>query len=245
MSPAHENVTALRRLPERVEELMDDTTKKVRQLPSRAMVDRVDRRRQRGNLVTVLIVALIAITGVVWGYRNSRDIATTQLNSASIQALNDVRTELKARGVPESQLPPTPTVMPGPEVDVNAIVQATLALVLAEVRSDPQYRGPTGTPGLNGQPCDPVVNVKCVGPPGNNGSDGSNGVDGQSPPCLSTPAQCQGADGRPGANGADGAPGPRPVSARFDGDGISSCDYVTVYSDQSEVRASAPLRECL
>lgn len=57
--------------------------------------------------------------------------------------------------------------------------------------------GPQGAQGIPGQKGD-------KGDPGQPGKDGTNG---QSPPCLSTPAQCQGADGTDGQPGAAGQPG--------------------------------------
>jgi hypothetical protein len=58
-------------------------------------------------------------------------------------------------------------------------------------------QGPQGLQGLKGDKGDP-------------GQPGKDGKDGQNPPCLSTPAQCQGAngiDGQPGTAGQDGANG--------------------------------------
>jgi hypothetical protein len=46
-----------------------------------------------------------------------------------------------------------------------------------------------------------------TGPKGDQGDPGPPGADGESPPCLSEPAQCRGADGAPGKDGADGTPG--------------------------------------
>lgn len=71
-------------------------------------------------------------------------------------------------------------------------------------------QGAQGAQGIQGQ----------QGTPGKDGKDGTNGTNGQNPPCLSTPAQCQGAagangqngtNGQPGTNGTDGAPGPQGI----------------------------------
>jgi hypothetical protein len=85
--------------------------------------------------------------------------------------------------------------------DVNASTAQTLA---DQVRSlgeqpivlppEPGERGATGDTGP-------------AGPQGPQGPAGQPGRDGQTPPCLSEPPQCHGADGPPGVAGKDGAPG--------------------------------------
>lgn len=235
-----------------VETLMTETIDQARELPTVDDLDRVDRRRRRSQTVTIAIVALIAIIGVVWGYLNSQTIAATQLNAASVQALDDVRTQLRAQGVPESQLPPPVTVVSGPEVDVNAIVQASSALVLAQIRNDPKFKG---QPGIPGQPCQPTTPA-CVGPagtngePGKDGAQGDAGTPGSSPACLSTPDACQGAQGAKGDQGdkgdqgVAGPPGPTPTGAAFVGDGVNDCALEITYSDGTRIRADAPLTNC-
>jgi hypothetical protein len=53
-----------------------------------------------------------------------------------------------------------------------------------------------------------------TGPQGIPGQQGQPGKDGQSPPCLSQPGQCQGANGKDGANGAPGTPGVNGVDGK-------------------------------
>lgn len=62
----------------------------------------------------------------------------------------------------------------------------------------PGAQGPVGTQGPVGP----------QGPPGPTGPQGPAGRDGQSPPCLADPAQCQGAAGQNGIAGPAGATGP-------------------------------------
>lgn len=251
MARVQDELPSIDRIPvqRKVERLMNDTVAEVRQMPTRKDLARLDRRRQRSQTITVAIVAFIAIIGVLWGYFNSQTIAATQLNSASVQALDDVRTQLRAQGVPESQLPPPVTVVSGPDVDVNAIVQASSALVLAKIRSDPAYRG---TPGLPGQPCQPTTPA-CVGAVGDKGIPGDPGL---TPACVSTINACQGPPGVKGDQGEQGVKGdkgdtvvgpsgPTPDTAAFVGDGEPDCAYVVTYSDGKQVPANAPPAFCL
>lgn len=65
-----------------------------------------------------------------------------------------------------------------------------------------------GTPVV--QPPPPVA-VGPAGPAGQTGATGPTGptgAAGQSPPCLLTPQQCQGTDGKPGTDGTPGPAGP-------------------------------------
>lgn len=92
-----------------------------------------------------------------------------------------------------------------------------------------QVTGQPGSQGIPGQ----------NGLPGQNGKDGK---DGTSPPCLSTPAQCVGANGTNGTNGvdgkngtngtngADGAPG-RGVSSVSVTQSGDTCTMTITYTD--------------
>lgn len=133
-------------------------------LPTRGDLDRVSRRSDRNRRVTIAIVALIAITALIVGYFNSRDLdevsTATAINTGSIETLNQARNELRASGVPENELPPAITVLPGAPVDVDALVAATQATILATIRTDPQFRGAAGVSGVS---CEPSVNPACIG----------------------------------------------------------------------------------
>lgn len=73
------------------------------------------------------------------------------------------------------------------------------ALALAD-----QVRALGGTPVVLPAPPAAVGQTGATGTAGLNGRDGVNGI---TPPCLSTPAQCQGADGSTGTAGTDGTDG--------------------------------------
>jgi len=73
----------------------------------------------------------------------------------------------------------------------------------------------------------PVVQPPTVagptGPAGPAGRDGTNGRDGQNgttPPCVSEPPQCRGADGEPGTNGQDGQDGADGQDGKDGKDGV-------------------------
>lgn len=63
--------------------------------------------------------------------------------------------------------------------------------------------------------------VGATGATGATGPVGPGGPPGQSPPCLATPQQCQGADGKPGQ---DGAPGPAGATGPAGKDGAPGAD---------------------
>ncbi|MBK1785144.1 hypothetical protein [Prauserella cavernicola] len=82
----------------------------------------------------------------------------------------------------------------GQAPDLDAIVTDVLALMPAPRDAPPVTDDQVfaQVAALCGQPSEP-----CRGRTGNTGADG---VDGQSPPCLSEPNQCRGADGKPVAS---------------------------------------------
>jgi hypothetical protein len=216
----------------------------VREMPTKADVSRVERKAKRGNQVTIAIVALIAIAALVWGYINSQETArvaaANEINYGSIQVLNAARDQLKAQGVPEKDLPPiVQAPAPGQPVDINALAQAAAALVLADIRTDPAFRGPEGGRGADGKPCDPIDNVLCRGPGGAPGENGTNGVDGKNGE--------NGTNGVDGRDGEDGEDAPKAVSASFvdlnGGPGID-CVYRTVYDNGAAIDAPTPSTNC-
>jgi hypothetical protein len=161
---------------------------------SKKDLDREARRRKRTGQVVVALSLLISLLSLLVGQLNSQalsDAAAAQsLNTASIDALREANAKLEARG-----LPPIPVPQPGSEIDVNALAQAAAALALADIKTDPEFRGPRGEAGLPGLPCLPEI-AGCsgpMGPAGQPGKDGENGTDG--------------APGQNGLDGQNGAPG--------------------------------------
>lgn len=198
----------------------------------------------RAMRVTIAIVALIALSALATAIYVLPKVATTQsqteLNTASLNAYGEAIDELRRQGVPESQLPPALPASPTDELDVNAIVQASAATVLAHIRSNPAFRGQPGTPG---QPCNPNAEPLCQGPrgePGTNGTNGVNGVDGADGK--------DGENGQNGQDGQDGAPGkdaPTPSSAEFVRNDDGTCVYRTTYSDGSATNAQTNPGNCI
>lgn len=201
----------------------------------------------RAMRVTIAIVALIALSALGTAIYVLPKVATTQsqtdLNTASLNAYGEAIEELRRQGVPENQLPPALPASPTDELDVNAIVQASAATVLARIRTDPAFRGQPGRPG---DPCNPNVDPLCQGPrgePGTNGTNGTNGTDG-----INGINGTDGKDGQDGQNGQDGAPGkdaPTPSSAEFVRNDDGTCVYRTTYSDGSATNAQTNPANCI
>lgn len=166
-------------------------------VPTRSELNRVEHKSDRNRTIAIALAILIGLASLAYNVFNTSQIAETaaesQLNSESIEALRLVRDQLRESGVPESELPPEipPTDVDG-GVDLSAIVQATAAIVLADVRSDPRYRGPQGPDGL---PCDPVFDERCIGPEGAEGEPGEPGADS---PCVADIEACRGPQGPAG-----------------------------------------------
>lgn len=83
------------------------------------------------------------------------------------------------------------------EASVSALAQQVRDLGGTPVVAPPGLPGADGVPGVDGRD-------------GRDGSDGRNGVDGKNgttPPCLSEPPQCRGANGSDGNDGNDGTAG--------------------------------------
>lgn len=88
--------------------------------------------------------------------------------------------------------------------DVAALAQQVRDLGGTPVVQPPAVAGPTGP----------------TGPAGRDGTDGRDGRDGTSPPCLSEPPQCRGANGDPGTDGQDGQNGADGADGRDGQDGV-------------------------
>jgi hypothetical protein len=134
---------------------------------------------------------------------------------------------------PAVPAPAGPTIIPGkdgaqgaPGVGIADIrrgdCSVTVQLTDGRSRLVDNLCGKAGTPGGPGRGIAGVAQDGCFvtvtysdGSPatrlgsfcGPSGADGKPGVDGQTPPCMSTPAKCQGVDGKPGTNGANGTNG--------------------------------------
>lgn len=209
------------------------------QVPTRGDLARVENKSDRNRGIAIAVAILIGLASLGYNFFNTTQIAETaaesQLNRESIETLRLVREQLRESGVPEAELPPPVEENTGGGVDLNAIVQATAAIVLADIRTDPRYRGPIGPDGL---PCDPERDLRCIGPEGPEGAPGEPGSDS---PCVDNVALCQGPMGDPGSAGPAGADAPRPVRAFFErpaNGSRTSCDYVTEYSDGTLIRAA-------
>lgn len=217
-------------LVQAAEEFEQSIEDEVAQIPTRADVNRVARRSDRNRTVVLCVIGLVSILALLLGGRAIQGVAeataANKINAGAIDALNQARDQLRSQGVPEKDLPSVvPQPSPGADIDVNSIIQATKAIILAQIRDDPNFRGPTGLEGPPGKPCDPLANVLCVGPqgiPGAQGVEGPQGVQGQ-----------PGVQGERGIDGVNGSNAPRPVSASFfdtdPDDMFSGCVYRTTY----------------
>lgn len=148
-------------------------------------------------IAAIVVGVVIAIASVV-GYVIYKDNQVTQLANSlknNYVTSKQLYTQLEDAGeVPKVEVPPVPDM---PEV-INGVDGIN------------GLNGIDGTDGADGQPGVNGRNGRdstIPGPAGTNGVNGRNGVDGQSPPCLSEPAQCRGKDGANGTNGKDGTNG--------------------------------------
>jgi hypothetical protein len=194
------------------------------------------------TICIVMLIALAALGAVFWTFpKIAYAQAQTALNSQAIEALQQAREDLIASGVPEKDIPPALNIPANPaEVDVDSIIKAAAASVLAQIRNDPAYRGQDGVMGLPGAPCDPNVNPACVGPKGDDSDvPGPAGADSTVPgpkgdACLSSNPECVGPAGKDA---------PTPQSASFVTT-ENGCMYRTVYSDGSSVDAAVSPSMC-
>lgn len=124
-----------------------------------------------------------------------------------------------------ASLPPQPSVEQVADGLRGAVISALTGTTLQAVTAEAERYFQLNPPRISASELQAAVDrAIAANPP-------RDGIDGESPPCLSTPAQCQGADGTDGADGVDGEPGrsvtagPQPV--RLD-DG--SCVWRVEYS---------------
>jgi len=172
---------------------LHQSTEVASKLPTKDDLKRATRRSDRNRLYILCGVALISIIALAIAValipRLSSLEQNNAINTGSIEKLQEARDQLRAAGVPEDQLPPVvPAPAPGEPVDVDALVNATAATILAKIRTDPAYRGAAGLKG----------DVGDMGP---------QGRPGEAPACLTSPTQCQGAEGRQGPKGDEGERG--------------------------------------
>lgn len=224
----------------RTEGHLEAQLERAEEVPTREELARTKRQANRHGRMGVAISALLGAVAILISIWNTTGVVRTetaqQLNSASIDSLKEANKKLEARGLPSIPVP-----QPGQDVDTNALVQAAAALVLADVQTDPRYRGQPGATvtGPPGAPCDPAANPACRGPEGQTGQPGVSGASG-APGAPCDPAirpECQGPPGIPGVNGQngnngnDGNPGQgfdpnnRP---HFEGT-KSNCEFVLTY----------------
>lgn len=195
-------------------------------------VARSNRRSDRNARVVIAIVALIALVSLGLGYNNFfglRQVSEANaINTGSINTLNEAREELRRAGVPEQDLPRLIVLDPSKPVDVDALMEATSATILAKIRLDPTYRGIAGIPGPTGPSGAPGVSPTClgeflecrgaIGPEGPVGPGGPVGPEGPEGPAGPTgPA---GATGPTGPAGPQGPEGPAGAPACPDPDNI-------------------------
>ena len=101
------------------------------------------------------------------------------------------------------------------QADDNARTAQTLADQVRSLGEQPLVLPPS--PGERGATGD-------TGPQGPQGPAGQPGRDGATPPCLSEPPQCRGADGATGAAGQDGTPGADGAPGQNGADGAPGKD---------------------
>jgi len=143
----------------------------------------VERRVNPWALACVGLFVLVLLLAAGWAYTSAVRQAQVDGVSKNLDATrHQVEQLCQATGNPDCKpvAPPARTVQQQPTVQPSPI---------------PGPTGGKGAAGTNGR--DSVI-------PGPTGSPGKNG---SSPPCLSTPSQCQGADGKDGAAGQDGKDG--------------------------------------
>lgn len=177
--------------------------------------------------VSVLAVSLSERAAAAAAAADARSQATEQTVSVALAKLDEANKALTARGQapveappnPDpseairaavlaqvlAQLPPTPTAQQVADqlrsAVVNAVTdRATLAGLIAA------YFAANAPPGPSQEAIQAAVNQAYAANPPRDGRDG------ESPPCLSEPTQCRGADGDKGERGDDGKPGPPPGS---------------------------------
>lgn len=183
---------------ERASQLIDTVEKRTGGVASKKQLLFMQRRASRlmyAAIAVCLLISVVTATAVALMMpRLVRTETGIAMNTAAIESAIATREELRRAGVAEQDLPPIPEPRPAEQgVDVDAIVDTVTAIVLAEVRNDPRYRGPAG------EPCDPATNPACIGPegaqgdPGEPGDDGAQGEPGE--PCSPEIEACRGPAG--------------------------------------------------
>lgn len=182
---------------------------------------RIEVRRERPKVmllsaVVSAVLSMAAASGFVYLYgqqaaTNAAVSSLRQQAEESRQQGEQANTELTQQGRVPVEIPE-----PGTAPDTEVITSAVTARVLASIPEpeiSSQRLGAAIAQQLATSP--PVVSSTAIAaqvagylklnPP----AAGPQGEPGESPPCLDTPSQCEGAPGSPGAAGPEGPAGPQ------------------------------------
>lgn len=197
---------------DRLDPALDELERQEKERPTKEDVARIDRRSRMRTNIAVSVSIVIAAIGLILSTKNSGDIsdakAQAAINDVGISALKEANERLAAQGLPQIPVP-----QPGQPIDPNAIAIAAAGIVRADIRNDPNFRGPSGASGApgsaitgpSGAPCLPS-NPDCRGPSGESGAPGVSGASG-APGSPCDPATLPACVGPSGASGAPGQPG--------------------------------------
>lgn len=170
-----------------------------------------ERKTNRTLKVAVALSVLVALISLLANYKQARDLAkqttANELNATSIKLLQEANATREEAGLPPIPVPESSSEA-GSEVDVNSLVKSVTTLVLAEIRDNPEYRGPQG-------PSGPIGPVGPIGPNGDSGTQGKSGepgIQGEQGPIGFQ--GIQGAQGPQGIQGEQGPQGPQGIPGR-------------------------------
>ncbi len=207
------------RLDQNIDELAATPT--VRQLKSEQS------SRIRGQRIIYAVLALAIVVGYFFTYIVAQDVGRTSARAelldstvASLVEANEVR---QAQGLPA--IPIDDVIR---QLNDKGIVQAVTAAVLAQVASDPRFRGPSGAIGPEGAAGQPGVGI-----PGDRGIPGVPGIDGEDGNSIkgdTGDVGPKGDTGDTGATGQPGAEGPPPSSFTINGQNCTRNGDTTDYT---------------
>lgn len=152
--------------------------------------ERRERRDKRRNRLIAGAIALAIIGSYLFTYFVARaegaKAANLELLESAVSSLQQANDERAKQGLPPVQVPaPAPA-----QLDRNAVIDAVTSAVIAQIGSDPRFKGPAGE--------------SIMGPKGPQGDQGPQGL-----PGVAGPTGPAGRDGERGPQGDTGPEGPQ------------------------------------
>lgn len=194
-------------IPMQIREVETSLLTQAHDTASAASESEKKRNKARNKIIAGLVV-LALLGSYLFTYFVARDqgakAANLELLQGAVTSLEQANEARKQQGLPPVQAPPPAA----PGVNTSAVIDAVTTAVIAQIGSDPRFRGPAGESIMG--PKGPAGDAGVAGPMGPMGPAGPLGPAGdRGPQGDSGPPGRDGTNGQTGSQGPQGPEGPQ------------------------------------